>query len=156
LPSATVSQPPTYCVSACFAVVPNQESCFQCIAQTLENKDNHLETACPSLYNGTTITTVDTSLMNESITCHACIASNSTNLTIPTSTVVNGITILGSKYNPIYFEFIWGCITGSFPNTLSTGAIVGIILGSIVFLIALILGIYYGVQYARRKRLSKA
>ncbi len=150
IPNVSVSQPMTYCNAACYNVLAGNQTCLQCIKQTLEDPANNLQDACPQLYNGTNIKTVDTNLMNDSLSCHACIGNNSNNLTIPVQTVVDGRNVLGSKYNESAFNMIWGCITNSYPSQLSVGAIIGIVIACIIVVLVIILGSYYGVQRAQK------
>jgi hypothetical protein len=156
IPSRTIAQPMTYCVAACYNVLPNQSTCFECIKQTLENPENKLQDACPDLYNGITITNVDTNLINESVTCHSCIANNSNNLTVGTQTTdaTTGAVTYGSAYNPVAFETMWGCLTGSFPSQLSTGAIIGIVIGCLLGIILIIVASYYIYKNQQKKTVS--
>lgn len=153
LPDSKVPQPKVYCVGACYNVLPGQTACFECIKQTLENPENKLDTACPALYNGSTITNVDTSLMQASLQCHSCIANNSNDLLIPTQTVVDGQTVLGQQYNPSKFENIWWCVSPTY--TLSVGAIIGIVIGVIVFVIAIVVLSVLLSQRARKRKEQK-
>jgi hypothetical protein len=155
IPNVSVSQPMTYCNTACYNVLAGNQTCLQCIKQILEDPANNLQDACPALYNSTSIKTVDTDLMNDSLSCHACIGNNSNNLTIPVETVVDGVNVLSSKYNESAFNMVWGCVTGSFPSQLSVGAIIGIVIACIIVVLAIILGVYYGLQHAQKVKADK-
>jgi hypothetical protein len=104
----------SYCHAACYNVTAGQESCFECIAQVLEDESlpalerTFLDQACPTLYNKSDKKTVDTQLMQDSLSCHTCIGENSKNLTVVND---KGDTV----YNEQSFENIWGCVTGKFP-----------------------------------------
>jgi hypothetical protein len=155
IPNVSVSQPMTYCNTACYNVLAGNQTCLQCIKQTLEDPANNLQDACPALFNGGSIKTVDTNLMNESLSCHGCIGNNSNNLTIPVQTVVDGVNVLSSRYNESAFNMIWGCVSGSFPSQLSVGAIIGIVIACIIVVIIVIVGGYFGWQHEQQKANQK-
>lgn len=153
LPNKDVQQPLTYCSSACLNFSAAQETCFECIKHALE--DNKLTTACPSLYNGNSLPTVDTNLMQQSVTCQTCIANNSTNLMVPVNiTDAAGTVVYSQEYNPKAFENVWNCVTGAVPG-LTIGAIIGIVLACIVVLIGVVLLSVYLVRRRERLKIEK-
>jgi hypothetical protein len=155
-PGLYVPYPKAKCASACYNVTAEQDTCFECVKNALEDPSNNMTTLCPALYNGDTIKSVDTGLMKESLGCHTCIAENSTNLTVATSTVAsNGNVNLGAEYNPDGFNRIWGCITGNVSQPLSTGAIIGIIIGSLVLAAALAVGLYFLIKKELAKKKAR-
>lgn len=154
-PSFTTKQPKTFCVNACYNATSASSACFECVKNALENPANNADlgpTACPGLFNGTTITTVDTNLMQQSLACNNCLGINSANAVKPVQTTdpTTGQVNLGAEYQQPGFDNMWCCITGSFP--LSTGAIIGIVLSCLVVL-ALVIGL---TVYYVKKRKSKS
>ena len=117
---------------------------------------NMLEELCPELYNGDSIKTVDTSLMQKSLQCHTCIGTNSTNLTMSTSHIdENNHLAFETTYNPTAFNRVWGCVTGHVSEPLSTGAIVGIIVGCLFIIAGLVVGLFFLIRWQKSRTLQQ-
>lgn len=151
LPSTTQPQPKVYCSTACLQF---DDNCFQCVKGVLENKSNNLQDVCPALYNGTTLTQVDTNLMSQAVACLNCIGSNSANLTkaVEHTDPNTGQVSLGSVYQNPGFDNMWCCMTGDFPMPLSE--ILGIAFGVLAAL--LIIFIPVGIVVHRKRNAKQA
>ena len=155
IPGPSVPFEKGYCSAPCYNVLPNQIECYECIKNTLEDKKitgderKRLDGICPALYNGIDITEVDTELMQQSLSCHSCVASNSTNLT-------NSVQVSPGVYqtttNEDAFTQLWGCVSGSFPFQWTSAMTIGVVVGVIVLTIVLGVGIWY---YLRKKKQEK-
>jgi hypothetical protein len=152
----------SFCNGACYNVKPDQETCFECIKDVLEDPDPSpskklLQTVCPALYDpANNINEVDTELMKTSVECHACIASKSTGLiTSKPKMSMFGKEEYTSVYNSSGFENIWGCITGHFPVRFSVGAIIGIVFLIIILIIGIALQLRSLFQHRRNTTENK-
>ena len=153
-PDIDTPYPVSRCSSACYNVSADQETCFECVKNALEQ--NELTKLCPALYNGDTIKTVDTSVMKKSLGCHTCIATNSHGLTVATSHIdENGHLAFETTYDPTGFDRIWGCVTGNVSTPLSEGAIVGIIIGCMVAVALLVVGLVILIRSEQAKKKAK-
>ena len=152
LPGPDVPFAKGYCSGPCYNVLPGQIECFECIKKTLEdqtvstNERKRLDSLCPALYNGTTIKEVDTNLMQQSLSCHSCVADNSKNLT---NSVEVSPGVYSTTYNEDAFNRVWGCVTGNFPFEWTSGITIGIVIAVIVLLILGGIGIWF---YIRKKK----
>jgi hypothetical protein len=162
-PGEVYPEPKGHCTSACFDFTVDSETCFQCVKEVVEDKNQNPvlyskqgETGtpiqidlCSEGYQDKTtgVFTVDTDMMKSAVGCKTCLGNNMTNLTEPSKDDPNVIV-----YQIDGFNNMWGCISGNIPKQpLSTSEIVYIVVGVIVFL-AIVIGLSVYLSSQKRKQ----
>lgn len=149
---------PSYCIEECYHATPDSKGCFACVKQVLENPASRLviddQQPCPALFDPALgLVSVDTDLIEESMRCQDCIASNSANLVMSEPiTDQQGNTTFSHEYNTRAFENIWACVTGRFKLDFAPTRVV--ILG--LMLLCIIAALVIEIRIFRRRHQKNA